>query len=87
MLEDSRFDSRQRQYVFFLSKESRGSLWFTHPPRPLTPEAIPPAAERLVREAGQCSCTPPQVLMAWCLIKHRGSFTLLFCEALGPQTV
>ena len=72
---------------FFLSKASRGSSWFTHPPLPLTPEAIPLVAERLVREAGQYSCTPPHVLMAWCLIKHRGRLTLLFCEALGPQTL
>jgi hypothetical protein len=72
MLEDSRFDSRRGKTFFFLSKASRGSPWFTHPPLTLTPEAIPLVAERLVREAGQYSCTPPHVFVAWCLIKTQG---------------
>jgi hypothetical protein len=85
------FESRRGLGIFLLNTASRTVLGPSQPPIQWLPGALslglkqpgreadhsPPSSAE-VKNAWSYSSTPQYDFMAWCLVKHRGNFTLLY---------
>jgi hypothetical protein len=84
------FDSRWGRGIFLFTTASRTALEPTQPPIQWVPRALSRGVKRLGREADHLppsstevtnawsyTATPPIVLIAWCLVKHRDNFTVV----------
>jgi hypothetical protein len=90
------FDSRRGPGIFLFSTASRPALGPTQPPIKWVPGALSSGIKRPGREADHLppllmprsrmrgAIPPPQyVFMAWCLVKHKNTFTL-YMHATRP---
>jgi hypothetical protein len=89
-LDDRGFESLQGLGIFLFTTASRTALGPTQPPLQCVPGVLSLAVKRPgrradnsppfsaeIKNAWSYTSTPPY--MVWCLVKHRGNFTFIFC--------
>jgi hypothetical protein len=92
------FDSQRGLEIFLFTIAARTALGSTQPPIQWVPGGLslgikwpdhesdhsPPSSVQ-VKNAWSYTSTPQYAFMAWCLVKHRDNFTLIFLKFKQPQ--